>query len=630
MAEGCDIWLGDTATNMVSTAYDKYTEFATQSYALATGAIGNLNRFSIAPVQFGVSYNLDSAIFGYHRPTAPTTPTGLAYRDPGTIPDAPAVSVPAVSFDAQPTAPVNNPPVMREFTEPGELTAVAPTTNVTLQAVPVAVRPDYVLPTVPTLSALDLPDAPTLNLPAFAGVRPDTQLDVPAEDFSFTAEQYTSQLLDKVRARNTAMLDGGTGLPAAIAQALRDRGYAALDVQEQRAIQQATEEYGSRGFAEPSGILNRRVAEVRQNNQNQRSALSRDVAIQDQKEARENLQFAVTQGIALESMLFQNHNDFARIGLEAAQVTQTLRMRVFEARVSLVQLDLSAYQVDAQVWREQLQGELAKLEIYRAQLQALQVKGELNVQQVQLYEAQLRGVAQLADLYRTDIDAARLVVATNQQQLEIERTEIQNYAERVNAYRATWDAYATKQSTNTARANNYQLVEQGYATRLRGWSDAQGQKISQAQLGISVADLQQRGWRGKLDKLLAEIQAENTRISTLGEVYRSQVAAYSAEATVETAASDANLRSLQLASERERNRTEVALKNAEIAINQLVEINRILVAKEQGIATTSSQLAAASMSAVNFSAGVHSGRSQSQSCGTSFSYSGSLDDTPAP
>jgi hypothetical protein len=303
---------------------------------------------------------------------------------------------------------------------------------------------------------------------------------------------------------------------------------------------------------------------------------------------------------------------------------------VFEARVSLVQLGLSAYQVDAQVWREQLQGELAKLEIYRAELQALQVKGELNTQQVQLYSEQIKAVGELAELYRTDIAAAQLVVATNQQQLEIERTEIQNYAERVGAYKATWDAYATKQSINTARANNYQLVEQGYATRLRGWSDAQGAKISQAQLGISVADLQQRGWRGKLDKLLAEIQAENTRISTLGEVYRSQVAAYSAEATVETAASDANLRSMQMAAERERNRTEVALKNAEIAINQLVEINRILVAKEQGIATTSSQLAAASMSAVNFSAGVHSGRSQSQSCGTSFSYSGSLDDTPAP
>lgn len=626
---GCGIWIGDAATNLVGAAYDKYTEYATQAYNLATGAINSLDHFNVAPVQFGVTYNLDAALLAYQRPTPPPLPSDLSYRDPGQVPEAPAVVAPTVTFDSAPAAPSNPAPTLRDFTEPGELTAQAPTDQVSLQAVPIAVRPDYVLPAVPTLAELDLPEVPTIVLPQFDGLRPSTALDVPEESFSFTAEQYTSALLDKVSGKIGSSIDNGSGLPIAVEQALRDRAYSALDVQEQRAIQQATEEYGSRGFSEPSGILRRRLAEVRQNSQNLRSAASRDIYIQADQTAREELRFYVTQAIALESALFQNHNDFARIALEAAQVTQNLRIRIFEARVQLVQLDLSAYQTDAQVWRDRLQGELAKLEVYRSQLAALQVRGQLNEQQVQLYEGQLRGVAQLADLYRTDIDAARLVVATNQQQIDLERSQIQNYAERVNAYRATWDAYATKLNTNTVRANVYQLVEQGYATRLRGWSDAQGQKIAQAQLGISVADLQQRAWRGQIDALLARIQAEQGRLSSVSDIYRSRVAAYSAEATVETAASDANLRALTLATERERNRTDVALKNVELAINQLVEINRLLLAKEQSIAQTSSQLAAASMSAVNFSAGVHSGRSQSQSCGTSFSYSGSLDDVPA-
>lgn len=626
---GCGIWIGDAATNMVSAAYDHYTEFATSAYNLATRELGDLQLFNVAPLQFGVSFNLDDAIFGFQRPTKPTRPGDLTFHSPGELPAAPTVNTPTVTFDSAPKAPANPAPVIRDFAEPGELTAAAPDTHVDLKPVPTVVRPDYVLPAVPTLAALDLPDAPTIALPTFAGTRPDAQLDVPLEDFHFTAEQYTSALLDKVTGRTSAMLDGGTGLPANIAQALRDRAFSALDVQEVRAIQQATEEYSSRGFAEPSGILNRRVAEVRQNNQNQRNALSRDIAIRDQDVAIENLRFAVTQAIALESAQFQNHNEFARIALDAAQVTQNLRMRIFDARVSLVQLQLSAYQTDAQVWREQLQGELAKLEVYRAELAALQVKGELNVQQVQLYEGQLRGVAQLAELYRTDIDAARLVVATNQQQLDIERLEIENYAQRVGAYRETWEAYAKKLSTNTIRANVYELVEQGYATRLRGWSDAQGQKIAQAQLGISVADLQQRGWRGQVDAYLAKLQAESARIGAVSEAYRSDVAAYSAAASVETAASDANLRKLTAGIERERARTDVALRNVELQINQLTELSRLLLAKQQTIAQTSSQLAAASMSAVNFSAGVHSGRSQSQSCGTSFSYSGSLDDTPA-
>lgn len=626
---GCGIWLGDAATNMVSAAYDHYTEFATAAYTLATKELNQLQSFNITPVQFGVNFNLDGAIFGYQRPTKPVRPSDLTFHSPGDVPDAPSVAQPGVTFDKAPTAPANPAPTFRDFTEPGELTAQAPDSSVDLLPVRVPVRPDYVLPAVPTLASLDLPDAPTLNLPNFAGKRPDADLDPPLEDFHFTPEEYTSALLDKVRGRASAMLDGGTGLPAAIAQALRDRAFSAIDQQELQAIQAATEEYASRGFAEPSGILNRRLAEVRQNNQNQRLAASRDIAIQDQQVTIENLRFAVTQAIALESAMFQNHNEFARIALDAAQVTQNLRVRIFEAKVSLVQLQLAAYQTDAQVWREQLQAELAKLDIYRAELAALQVKGELNVQQVQLYEAQLRAVNQLADLYRTDIDAARLTVATNQQQLDIERIEIENYAQRVGAYRETWNAYATKLSTNTIRANNYQLVEQGFATRLRGWSDTQGQKIAQAQLGISVADLNQRGWRGQVDAYLAKLQAETQRISTVGDIYRTDVSAYAAQATVETAASDANLRTLQLGIERERARTDLAVKEVELQINQLVELSRLLLAKQQTIAQTSSQLAAASMSAVNFSAGVHSGRSQSQSCGTSFSYAGSLDDVPA-
>lgn len=626
---GCAILIGDPAVNMVSAAYDHYTEFATAAYTLATKELEELQALTVSPIQFGVSYNIDSAILGYQRPSKPARPSNLDFHSPGDIPDAPSVVAPTVVLDTAPTAPTNPVPTIRDFALPGDFTATAPDTDVTLQDVPTVARPDYVLPAVPTLADLALPDAPTINLPTFDGVKPDASIDLPLEDFSFTPEQYTSDLLDKVSGRTSSMLDGGTGLPANIAQALRDRAFAAIDGQEYRATQQATEEYAARGFAEPSGILQRRLAEVRQQSQAQRNAASRDIAIQDQQVAVENLRFAVAQAISLESSLFGQHNEFARIGLEAAQVAQNFRIRIFEARVSLVQLQLSAYQTDAQVWRERLQGELSKLDLYRAELAALQVKGELNLQQVQLYEGQLRGVAQLADLYRTDIEAARLVVATNQQQLDIERSKIENFSQRVQAYRAQWDAYATQLSSNSIRANVYQLVEQGYATRVRSWSETQQQKLSIGQFGINVADLNQRSWRARVDKVIAEIQAETARVNAASEAYRTDVAAYGAEATVETAASDANLRALTLAADRERNRTDVALRNAEIAINQLVQLTQLLQARQQTIAQTSSQLAAASMSAVNFGAHVSTGRSQSQSCGTSFSYSGSLDDVPA-
>lgn len=623
---GCDITIGDSAVAMVEAAYDKYTQFASQAFNLALTATESLAALELTPISFGVSWNVDPSITGYHRPVAPAAPGDLDFRDQGALADPPIVSFTPPTFDTAPVGPSNPAPVVRDFAQPGNLTATAPDDDVTLAPVPVAVRPDYELPPVPTLYDLNLPTAPVLNLPDFAGMRPDLDVQLPLENYAFTPEEYTSALLDKVRGRTSAMLDGGTGLPLAVASALRARAYSAVDQEELRAIQTATEEFAARGFSEPNGILVRRLAEVRQNNQNQRNALSRDIYIQDEQIAIENLRFAVTQGVALESQLFQAHNEWMRVAMDSAQFSWNVRVRVFEAQVSLANLNLQAYQTDVQVWREQLQAELTKLDAYRAELQAQQVIGELNQQQVQIYTERLRAVSTQVDLYRADLDAARTVVATNQQLIDLERSKIQNFSERVGAYRAEWDAYRTQLDTNTIRANVYSLIEQGYSTRLRSWSDVQQQKIAASQLQISQADLQLRGWTGKLDKLRADIQAETARVDAVARAYTARVQAYSAEAQVETAASDANLRGLQLAVESERARTDVALKNADMSINQLVEVSRLLQSKLQGVAQTSASMAASAMSAVNFSAGVHSARSASQSCSTGFSYSGTVDD----
>ena len=88
---------------------------------------------------------------------------------------------------------------------------------------------------------------------------------------------------------------------------------------------------------------------------------------------------------------------------------------------------------------------------------------------------------------------------------------------------------------------------------------------------------------------------------------------------------DANLRALMTALERERARTGVELQNVELQIRQMEQNASLLLEAKKTIAQVSSQLAASSMSAVNFSAGTHSGLSQSFGCSTNFSYSGTVD-----
>lgn len=624
---GCAIHLGDPAVQMVSLAYDKYTQFATQSYSLANNQIGDLSHMDLKPVAFSVNWDFEGAVAGYQRPPAPGPAPDMTFHGPGDLPAPPTASLAPVTLDAAPGAPVNPVPAIRDYPEPAPLTAEPPAGPIDLSPVPTPVRPDMSLPPAPTLRDLDLPDAPTLTFTSFAGSRPQIAIEAPLQTFAFTPEQYTSDLLDRVKQRVGGMLDGGTGLPAAVAQALRDRAWDGVETQEARAVQKATEEFAARGFSEPNGLLVQRLAEVRQNNQNQRNALSRDVYIKDADLTIQNLQFAVTQGIALESRLMQDHADYMRLGLAAAQAAQDVAIKVFDARVELANVALKIYETDAAVWRENLQAELIKLQQYKAELEAAQVKGSLNEQAVKIYNARIDAIRSLAAAYHADVQAATAVADQNKTVVEARRAEIQAYGERVDAYKTEWDAYASKLQSNATRAQLYGLVEQGYATRVGAWSHVQTQKLDQQRMAIAEADLTQRGWDARLRKMTADIDAEKARLAAVSDAYRSRIGLYSAEAAVETAASDANLRQLNAGIARERQRTDVALQNAKMSIDQMLSINQMAIARAEAVAKVSSQLAASSMSAVNFSAGVHSGRSESSSCGTSFNYSGSLDDS---
>ncbi|GEM_PF-801007 len=625
---GCAIQLGDPAVNMVALAYDKYTQFATEAYKLARDEISSLDGFQITPVKFNVGFNFNEDLFSIKLPPAPAEPKDLTFRDPGTLPDAPSIALTPFAFDPVPTAPVNPLPALRNYTEPAPLSAQPPSDTVALAPVPTSVRPTLVLPDVPVLDSLNLPTLPTITFEPFTAKKPDiSSIEAPLETFAFTPEKYTSDLLNRVKTRVGSMLDGGTGLPANVAQALRDRAFSAVDAEEERATQQAVDEYAARGFSEPSGLLNKRLSMVRQNSQNERNKLSRDIHIQDQQIAIENLRFAVTEGVALESRMMEDHAEFMRVSLATAQAVQDVRIRIFDARVSLATLDLQAYQTEAQVWREQLQGKLLELEKYRAQLEGERLKGTLNEQKVRVYNAQLAGVQSLIDMYKADVQAASAVIEQNNSQIQLQRSRIEAYAERVNAYKTEWDAFRSKLESNNTRAQLYGLVEQGYATRIQAWGNAQDQKVRRSQLEIDQNKLRLDSWQTQRDKLLADLEAEKTRLTATADIYRTRLGVYETSARVQGIASDANLRKVSVGLEAERARVDTQLKNTELAINQVVELGRVIVAKLQGIAQTSTQLAASSMSAVNFSAGVHSGRSESSSCGTSFSYSGSLDDT---
>lgn len=612
------------APYIVQDAYAQYTTFATQNVAMAWEQIDAIQQMDFDPINFNVNWEFEDDIRGYLRPARPARPD-LAWEDPGSVPTAPGLNIAPANYDNPPHIPGMDVPAFGSHTPPGELTATVPVGPPATTPVVVPTAPVLDLPPVPTLLELDLPTAPTLNLAPFTGIRPDTSVPAPLQNFAFTPTEYTSALLDKVTSTVSGMLDGGTGLPAAIAQALRDRAFSAVDAQQMRAITEVMEDIGARGFSQPNGILLRRLDATRQNGQNQRNALSRDIHIQDQQIAVENLRFAVTSGISLESTLLQAHLQHMQMLLQAAKISQDILIAIFNAEVSQRQLELEAYRVDAQVWLDSLKGELAKLEQFKAEIEAQSLIGQINESLVRIYGERIKAVLAEVDIFKGQVEGAKAQADVNESIMRGWASEVAAYSEQVRAWGIEWDGFRAQMEGEATKARIFELVEDGYATRIRTWSEQQNQKTEQLRGRIAKAQLDLQAWNTRVQASQVRLQQEIARNDADVRVYGADIAMYQADAAIETAASDANLRAVNTGIARETQRTSLELKQAEVDVSQMVELNKQMIAVQDTIMQTLTQLAASSMSAVNFSAGVSEGSSLSVGCSTNYTVS----DTPA-
>lgn len=201
--------------------------------------------------------------------------------------------------------------------------------------------PQIALTPFPTMAKPSVPAGLEFNPPALPPTPPT--ITVP----TFPPLNYISDLLGTIKTAVVTLLDGNA-MPAGLASALRNRGYSDAYAEEGRAVQQAYDEFAARGFEEPSGQLNRRITEARNDARNKRQQINRDVYIQEQMTAIENLRFAVTSGIQLEGMTVE----------------------VFKAQA---QLEISEVQIATEQNRLLLDGWRAQVELYDTRM-----KGEMT------------------------------------------------------------------------------------------------------------------------------------------------------------------------------------------------------------------------------------------------------------
>lgn len=613
---------------IVTDAYSKWSSTASQAFSQAQMFAGQIGNIAITPVTFDATFNPQIALGSFPTIAAPSVPTtALQFNPPAVAPSPPTVDtgtyVPTAGPSDVPVAPVYVapvPPQLSSLSSPGE----APT--VTAPDMPVS--PDFVLPPVPSLAQLTIPQLPPLTVPAFTATAPAFDVPIPAENFSFSPQAYADSLLDQTKSTLSSMMNGDFILPAAAINAIRARAHTAAFAEEGRLVDQAYNEISARGFNEPNGLLNERVKVARDAALKSRSESNRDIYIQDQTVAVENLRTAIQGGIQLEGQLIQLHVSETQLQFDAAKFALDVAMQIFQARIAVYNAQLQAYIADAGVYRDRIAALQAQAQAYLATMEGVRAQGELNMQQVALYNAQLQGIRTMVEVYQSQVGAAEVTARTNLTLVQAYAAKVQAFGAEVSAQNTQWMGYKTQVDAQLGAAQFYQTSVNAYGERVRAWATGEGNAQNATRLKLEQGKMSLDTWRSRLELFESQLKTELARVQTVAQSFSSEVEVYKANADVANAAGQYNERRFQLNLAQEQAIVDTSLKRSEASFEQMKYYTTLLVEIKRTLATVQAQLAASAMNAVHIGASLNTGTSQSIGWNTGVSFSGSIADMP--
>ncbi len=623
-----DIWGNnvDTALEMVTDAHRKFLGQGDTLLADAQRCIDALAAFQATPTSFYVPFNFNGQISPFIRPLPP----GINPADYGvTIPDAPQLPP---AFDAQ-TPDIEDMPT---FNEPAPTYTYGPKPTKPTMARPIAPpRPNAIavpsppdisdkVPEAITLQALNLPAAPDLRMPLFSVVKPSIQPFVMDQAFDFTPEQYVSALLDKLKIKVSTLLEGQEALPAAVERALFDRGRGRIVVETKALEQQAVDDYAARGFSQPSGLLTARLDDIRQDGQDKIAEFNRDATIKHYDEALANFRLAITAGAQIEGMTIGLFTESERIRLSAAEHARDTAIQILNARISQYNAEIAGAQLDLAMIEGQLKVELAKLDVYRGMLEGQKLVGEMNQQTITLYQTQWEAVKTIEQVYVTQLEAVKTQAEIAKIPMEMFSEEMKGFTAVYDAYAKEWDGWNASVQGETAKGALYNTLAQAFATRVSAAAQKGGLMIDREKLRLAEHGQALDQMRALLERGNQLLRSEETRLSAVAQRDRALVDMYRGQADVETAASAAADRQFQSGLQAAIANKDTQLEQARIRSTENVALLGLLAEIKKAMSQIYAQLTASTMSAMNHSAGVSYGSSDSHN--KSVGWSGEADD----
>lgn len=476
------------------------------------------------------------------------------------------------------------------------------------------------MPEMDELKQIDIPVFEFPELPDFDGVPPSISgVTVPNVFIEWKEPEYQSELLDELSAYIREGMQGGTGLPAPIEEALFNRARSRESKETTRAVQEAVNDWSTRNFSMPPGMLVKQVASIREQGQLKASELNRDILIEASKMEIEQIRFLVQQGMSLEQLTINIFNNFANRLFEVAKFNAESQISVFNAQIAFFNAQNESFNVLSGVYKTKLDGALAKLSAYKTAVDAQVAIGQVNEQYVQVFKAKMDAVLSNVEVYKALVQGASVHADVIKNQFDSYRSDVQAYSEQINAEKVKVDAYEAQVRGETTKASLFDTQARAYASTIQGVQAKADVKGKQIQLKMEAARVWISKYQSDLEAYKAELQANLSEVQQNTAAFSAEVDAWRATAGMEVSQAEMQSRYADTNTRTNIAYAEMQLKEYESKMTKAIQEANIALESAKAMGQYTAQLAAGAMSAAHVSASI----SGSGSASTSNSYSDS-------
>ena len=476
------------------------------------------------------------------------------------------------------------------------------------------------LPAPPNLLNIDVAKFDGIQLPSIDPDAPEFTVAAPSIREYVPGVGYSSSLLGALQdALQDSIVNGGTGLNPDIENAIWDRA-------REREYKQANdalldlERMETMGYTMPPGVYMDSRVKVQTELSKNIAGQSREVMIKQAELELQNVQQALQTAQVVEAKNLDINNAVEQRSFESARYATEAGVAIYNGAVQAYGAVIEAYRAKIAIYESQVRAELGRVEAYKAEVSAEQAKAQINQARVDQFRTMTDAALSAVEVYKAEIDGIRTKAEIERLKIDIFGAQVRAHGNKVNAYTAEVEGFRAALGAETAKQEAYQSSVNAYGAQVEASAKAVDARI--AEFGAKL-QAKESEWQG----YTSLAQVESDRVRALAAKNEAVARMFQADAGANASYNDVLAK--QWASQ-----TQLAINAANVALEEAKANAELYVTKRSMIsdaakvgATVSAQMAAAAISANNFSTSVSMSKAQSDSKSVASSFSRSLSES---